>query len=86
MKHFIIFVGLDVHKDSIVIALADDGRNGEIRFYGTIGGDLDSLDKAIRKFRRSDVELRFVYDGGNSLACIGVPSACGTGRSDSMIA
>ncbi|MEK6742159.1 MAG: hypothetical protein AABZ15_00995 [Nitrospirota bacterium] len=53
MKHSIIYVGLDVHKDSIDIALADDGRNGEIRFYGTIGGDLDSLDKAIRKFRRS---------------------------------
>jgi transposase len=64
MKHFIIFVGLDVHKDSIVIALADDGRNGEIRVYGTIGGDLDSLDKAIRKFRRSGVELRFVYEAG----------------------
>jgi transposase len=64
MKHFIIFVGLDVHKDSIDIALADDGRNGEIRFYGTVGGDLDSLDKAIRKFRRSGVELRFVYEAG----------------------
>ncbi len=64
MKHCIIFVGLDVHKDSIDIALADDGRNGEIRFYGTIGGDLDSLDKAIRKFRRSGVELRFVYEAG----------------------
>ena len=62
MKHSIIFVGLDVHKDSIDIALADDGRNGEIRFYGTIGGDTASLDKAIRKFRRSGTELRFVYE------------------------
>ena len=64
MKHSIIFVGLDVHKDSIDIALADDGRNGEIRFYGTISGDLDSLDKAIRKFRRAGIELRFVYEAG----------------------
>jgi hypothetical protein len=37
MQHSIIFVGFDVHKDSIDIALADEGRNGEIRFSGTIG-------------------------------------------------
>ncbi len=64
MKHSIIFIGLDVHKDSIDIALADDGRNGEVRSYGTIGGDLDSLDKVIRKLRRTGVELRFVYEAG----------------------
>ena len=64
MEHSIMFVGLDVHKDSIDIALANDGRKGEVRLYGTIGGDLSSLDKAIRKFRRSGTELRFVYEAG----------------------
>jgi hypothetical protein len=48
MKKNIIFVGLDVHKDSIDIALANEGRDGDVRFYGTIDGDLDSLHKAIR--------------------------------------
>jgi len=64
MKHFIIFCGLDVHKDSITIALADGDRNEEIRSQGTISGDMASLDNAIRKFRRSGVELHFVYEAG----------------------
>jgi len=40
MKKRITFVGLDTHKISIEAALADDGRNTEVRLYGTIGGDL----------------------------------------------
>jgi len=36
----ILFIGMDVHKDSIVISLADDNRT-EIRRYGSIGGSLD---------------------------------------------
>jgi transposase len=42
--------------------LADDGRNTEVRLYGTIGGDLASLDKMIRKLQTTGVELRFVYE------------------------
>jgi len=44
--------------------LADDGRNTEVRLYGSIGGDLASLDKMIRKLQATGTELRFVYEAG----------------------
>lgn len=66
MKKHSTFIGLDVHKDSIDIALADNDRDGDVRFYGTIGGDLDSLHKAIRKIQSTScgATLRFAYEAG----------------------
>jgi len=64
MKKNITFVGLDVHKDSIDVALADTGRDGDVRFYGTIGGDLESLHKVVRKLQSKGSELHFVYEAG----------------------
>ena len=37
------YVGLDVHKDSIKIALAQAGRDADVRHLGSIGGDLVAL-------------------------------------------
>ena len=37
-----MFVGMDVHKESIDISLAEEGRHGEVRHYGVIPGDLEA--------------------------------------------
>jgi len=46
MKNLDKYVGLDVHKDTTVIAVAEAGRTGEVRLYGTILSDLGALDGA----------------------------------------
>ena len=59
----ILYVGLDVHKDSIVAATAVAGDK-PAELYGRIGGTLDALDKLIKKLSKPDLELRFVYEAG----------------------
>jgi len=59
-----IYIGLDVHKDSIDVAIAEHGRKGEVRHYGKIGGDLAALDKVIGKLQSRGARLRVVYEAG----------------------
>ena len=40
------FIGMDVHKESIDIAIADQK---EARHFGRVGGDAASVDRAIRR-------------------------------------
>jgi transposase len=56
------FVGLDVHKDSIAIAVAEAGRQAP-RFIGTVVPSLPSLQSALRKISSASRTL-VVYEAG----------------------
>jgi transposase len=57
------FIGLDVHAETITVAVAEPGRTGEVRFVGTIPNRPDSVKKMIKKLR-SDGQLRVCYEAG----------------------
>ncbi|HSY07812.1 MAG TPA: hypothetical protein VK820_04670 [Steroidobacteraceae bacterium] len=56
------FVGLDVHKDSIAVAIAPTGREPP-RFVGTVMPQWAPLSKALGRLGRAR-ELQIVYEAG----------------------
>jgi transposase len=64
MTEKIKYVGMDVHKNSITIAIADEGRNQEVRNYGTIPNKTIAIEKSLRKLVSDGSTLHFVYEAG----------------------
>jgi len=63
----LLYIGLDVHKDSISIAVAEPGRGGEIRSLGKMSNSLHAIEKLIARLRKQygkDVRLSFCYEAG----------------------
>ena len=64
MGKFITYVGLDVHKDTIAVALAEAGRGDDVREYGKIANTPTALNALAAKLSRAGSELRFCYEAG----------------------
>ena len=59
-----VFVGLDTSKLKISVALADEGRQGEVRFLGEIDNTPEAVRRLVSKLAGRHSELLFCYEAG----------------------
>ena len=59
-----VFVGIDVAKRRHAVAIADAGRDGEIRYMGEFDASPESMTRLIRKLAAKHDKLHFCYEAG----------------------
>src|SRR5712692_11106797 len=59
-----LFVGLDVHKDSIAVAHAQGHSTDPPVFVGTVGTRQADLNKLVRRLQAKTSDLVFAYEAG----------------------
>jgi transposase len=64
VEETITYVGLDVHKDTISVALADGGKRGDVRAFGQIVNTPTALARMLAKLSQPGRTLKFCYEAG----------------------
>lgn len=64
MQKSTMFIALNTAQDFHDVAIAEEGRLGEVRHYGQIDSSLASLNKLVRKLSAPGRTLHFVYEAG----------------------
>jgi len=64
MTNNTVFIGLDTHKETIAVAIAEDGRDGEVRYYGQIANEPAAVLKLVKKLSSNYAKLDFCYEAG----------------------
>jgi transposase len=59
-----VFIGLDVHKETIAVAYGSEEREAEGIFLGTRGTRQCDIDNLIRKLQGKGKKLHLVYEAG----------------------
>src|SRR5918996_1209951 len=59
-----LYVGMDVHKDSIAVAYVAEDHPPDVVFLGAIGTRQCDIDQLIRKLQSKSKHLVFVYEAG----------------------
>jgi transposase len=59
-----LYIGLDVHKASISVTVAEEGREGAVSFIGTIPNSPIALTKLAKRLGKEGHRLEFCYEAG----------------------
>jgi transposase len=59
-----LYVGMDVHKESLTVAYVAKVHNAEVTFLGAIGTRQADIDQRVRKLPSKATHLVFVYEAG----------------------
>ncbi len=60
----ILYIGLDVHKSSISVTTTEEGRDGAVRFMGTIPNTTAEVTKLAKRLAKEGNRLAFCYEAG----------------------
>ena len=64
MEELSKYIGLDVHKDRTVVAIAEGGLRGEVRDYGSVATTRSAIEGLARKLAGLGRRLSFCYEAG----------------------
>ena len=63
MKEYTKFIGLDVHKATIAVGVAE-ANGGEVRYHGEIPNTTEAVAKLVKQLRKGNANLSFCYEAG----------------------
>ena len=60
----VLYIGLDVHKESISVSTAEEGRDGQVQFLGPIPNIPTDIEKLAKRLSKNSHRLEFCYEAG----------------------
>jgi hypothetical protein len=69
-EHSEAFVGIDTAKKRHTVAIADAGRDGEIRYFGEIDSSPATVERVIGKLAGRYEKLRVCYEAGPGVRAV----------------
>jgi hypothetical protein len=64
MKEFSKYVGLDVHKETIAVSIAEGVCSGEVRYVGKIANTPQAVSKLVKQLSGWRATVSLCYEAG----------------------